>query len=352
MTDQVPGGRPQGASPAEVAYYYPQPYWRMAEADWLKSLLLFFDRVAILLPRYMGGVEVTADPILAGPMRDRGLLTILEPETFVDQTMTEHLASSLTGLISAGAFDELEKSSHFAELSRSRMGWDADVRIAKDVITELRRRGLARKSEDGVSVPLHPVVRKTVLVLLSQLARARGRELGMELHPVTSEESVIHTLTEVLALHAMPSTGQIVLVDLETVGVDLSAVPLDEVVGFRDAHGAEYRAYARDIRRLVADLSPLAPEDRERLLADRREELADRAYDLRRISRRTWRQPLASIGLGVAGAAWQASHGDIVSAALSLGAGFAGAALMRADAGAYSYLFRVRDSLHSPSAPL
>jgi hypothetical protein len=38
---------------AEVAYYYPAPYWRMAEADWLRSFLLFFDRIAILLPRYI-----------------------------------------------------------------------------------------------------------------------------------------------------------------------------------------------------------------------------------------------------------------------------------------------------------
>src|SRR5213596_1687894 len=40
---------------AETAYYYPEPYWPASEGGWIKSLLLFFDEVAILLPSYMRG---------------------------------------------------------------------------------------------------------------------------------------------------------------------------------------------------------------------------------------------------------------------------------------------------------
>ena len=39
----------------DTAYYYPAPYWSAGEGDWIKSLLLFFDEVAILLPGYMRG---------------------------------------------------------------------------------------------------------------------------------------------------------------------------------------------------------------------------------------------------------------------------------------------------------
>jgi hypothetical protein len=35
---------------SELAYYYPEPYWLAHEGSWIKSLLLFFDGVAILLP--------------------------------------------------------------------------------------------------------------------------------------------------------------------------------------------------------------------------------------------------------------------------------------------------------------
>jgi hypothetical protein len=40
-----------------LAYYYPEPYWRGREIDAIKNLLLFFDGIAILLPRYMRGRE-------------------------------------------------------------------------------------------------------------------------------------------------------------------------------------------------------------------------------------------------------------------------------------------------------
>jgi hypothetical protein len=164
----------------DLAYYYPAPYWGLAEVDRLKSLLLFFDGIAILLPRYMSGRESAADPALAGPLREIGLLTILEPETFVDKAVTEALITAVAELITSGAFDELDHPKHaYQELSRSRMGWGADVELSDMITEELVARDLARPSEDGVSVPLHPVVRATFLVLLSQLARDAGRRAGL-----------------------------------------------------------------------------------------------------------------------------------------------------------------------------
>jgi hypothetical protein len=57
---------------ADLAYYYPQPYWRGDESDGLKNLLLFFDGIAILLPRYMAGRPAAADPVFAGSLRSGG----------------------------------------------------------------------------------------------------------------------------------------------------------------------------------------------------------------------------------------------------------------------------------------
>lgn len=61
-------------TPPDVAYYYPAPYWRRRESDWVKSLLLFFDKVSILSPRYLYGRHEAADATLAGPLEERGLL--------------------------------------------------------------------------------------------------------------------------------------------------------------------------------------------------------------------------------------------------------------------------------------
>lgn len=336
-------------SQPEVAYYYPQPFWLTPEADDLKSLLLFFDRIAILLPRYMRGRERSADPVLAGPLRDHGLLDLLEPETFVDQNMGAALAADVERLIDAGAFDELDRRVYFQELSRSRMGWGADVGLAKDLIRKLKKRGLAKKSEDGVSVPLHPVVRTVILVLLSQLARKRGHQLGLDLHPVTSDHRAAHGVLRTLSLPSTPSAGHIVAFDLETMGVDLSSVPLDEILSFRSQHGTEFRAYATELRRLVALLGPLPEEERARLLADRREEMVDRAEDLRRRLTQAWThiQPVGSIGLGVVGAAWL-SEGDLPAAVYAFATGIVGAAIPQPEIGAYSYMYNLRNSIGTP----
>ncbi|HXG26527.1 MAG TPA: hypothetical protein VNL94_06720 [Candidatus Binatia bacterium] len=333
----------------EVAYYYPQPFWDMRESDSLKSLLLFFDRIAILLPRYMHGREILADPVFAGPLERQGLLEVLEPETFVDKEVAEALRESVLGLIEAGAFDGLDKKVYYQELSYSRMGWSADVDLGKSLVKVLAKRGLAKKSEDGVSVPLHPKVRTTILVLISQLARGRGRRLGLDLHPVTSDRSAASGMVETLGLPTAPSAGHVVTLDLEAVGVDLSTVPLDEVIGFRDQHAAEFRAYARKLRELVAALSPLDQADRDRLLADRREEMADEAHSLRKTAMRAWQtaQPVASVGLGVVGATWAVQEGNLGWAALNLALGIVGAALPQSEVGAYSYLYSVRDAFGS-----
>jgi hypothetical protein len=323
----------------QLAYYYPQPYWQIGEADWMKSLLLFFDRVAILLPRYMRGREVLADPIVAGPLSERGLLEVLEPESFVNLETAEALSTIVGSLLASGAFEGLDRSVYYQELSHSRLGWNADVRLAKGLLKDLRKHGLAAKSRDGLSAPLHPTVRTTVLVLLSQLARRRGIALGYDLEPITMDIDAISSLLATLALPAMPSAGHIVALDLETIGLNLAPVSLDEVLEFRKEHGGEYKRYARDVREAIRELSSLPPDLRAEHLLDRREGIADRAFQLRRTAMRSWRRPLASISLGAAGAVWSAAHGDVISAALSLAAGAIGASEASFDAGAYSYLF-------------
>ncbi len=98
---------PDAPVPSEIAYYYPEPYWLAQEGGWIKSLLLFFDEVAILLPAYMRGRNVVADPTLAGPIEDRGLLRVLEPETFIDDQAAAKLVGVVEALVEAGTFDQL-----------------------------------------------------------------------------------------------------------------------------------------------------------------------------------------------------------------------------------------------------
>jgi hypothetical protein len=229
------------------------------------------------------------------------------------------------------------------------MGWDADLELSKMIIEELTARDLARPSQDAVSVPLHPMVRMTFLVLLSQLARDAGRRTGLSLHPATTKSDAIEDLIQVLSLPASHSVGHVVTLDLEAGGVNLATVPLEEILEFRDQHGASYKVYARNVRHLIAELGLFAPDEREALLADRREGLEDLANDLRRTARRRWRS-LATLSIGAAGAAWLAAgplH-DPLGGALALAGATLGFVQEEPPATACSYVLDAQANVRQP----
>ena len=315
--------------------------WYSGEA--LKNLLLFFDGVALLVPRYMKGRPEEHDPVMAGPLRKAGLLHVLEPETLVDKTATQYLTTAIGSLIRSGAFDGLEKDrSAFHELSYSRLGGYGDPELAEAILKELKQRKLARDSKDGVSIPMHPLVRATVLVLLAQILRPKGPAIGMELSPATDQPQLVDALSEILAIGSPASAGRVVAFDLETIAPDLSLVPLDEVLDFRKAHHREFRDYARNVRRFVREIGDLPTREREKAFRDRQEQISDLASDLKRTGWKAWKKP-ASFALTITGAAWTWQTGDPIGAllaAIGAAAGTIGADNKRVNA--YSYLFRAR----------
>jgi hypothetical protein len=330
----------------EVAYYYPAPFWLANEGSWIKSLLLFFDQIAILLPGYMYGRHSAADPTLAEPLEDRGLLTVLEPNDWIDQAMAEKLATVVVELLTTGAFDDLPEEPYFEELSQSRLGYGTDVALASWLVDELKQKGLARPSEDGVSIPLHPEVRTAILMILGQLARLRGTETGLLVHPATSNLGAVEDLLRLLAREPLPSAGHIVAFDLEPVTLDLGAVPLDEVLGYRQEYQGTHRAYMRDVRRFASDLAGIPDEgDREAALLARRDELSNAGRELQRNARKAFGKNLAAWSLGLGGSWWSAKRGDPIGLALAA-LGVAAAAVPDSPAvSAYSYLFRVQRQL-------
>lgn len=326
----------------DTAYWYPAPFWNEDDSGSIKTTLLFFDEVAILLPDYMYGRHRVADPSLAEPLEDLGLLAVLEPKDWVDETVQRHLTDSLIGLLDAGIFDDVRQTEYFQELSRSRMGYGADVELADELLERLLSRGLAKQSEDGVSVPLQPEVRTTVLVLLAQLARTAGPHHGRSIQPTTNNRAAIRDLLTTFSGEAMPSAGHVVALDIEPVSFDLSLVPLDELLDFRTAHADAHRAYRRDIVRFMAEIATADIEERDALLLQRRQELEDRSSDLRRLARTAFNKNLRSWALGLAGGAWAAKTGDPLSLALA-GLGLADSArpTPSAPASAFAYLVEV-----------
>jgi hypothetical protein len=330
----------------ETAYYYPEPYWLMDEGGWIKSLLLFFDEVAILLPEYMRGRHVAADPTLAEPLEDRGLLKVLEPEWFVDEDSTKALTDMVQWLIEQKVFDDLPPGRP-AQLSMSRMGYASIHETAHRVYESLAARGLAVPTEDGVSIPMHPLVRAVYLVVLAQLAREAGTRHGLDLLPITNGRGAFDVFERYLQLPSMPSRGGVVSFDLQAVSIDLDEVPLDEVLGFREENKETHRRYMQNLRAFSVEISGMDDADRARAFADRQAELAADARDLMTRARKAWKSPkdVATFGLGLAGAAWSLATHDPFPALLTMAGAGLGMAPDKDQGCAFSYLFKAKRDL-------
>jgi hypothetical protein len=143
----------------------------------------------------------------------------------------------------------------------------------------------------------------------------------------------------------MPSARDVVGLDTEIVGLELSAVPLSEVLSFREEHGSEYRAYARNVRNFAREFSLLDVDQRESALTDRREELADMATDLRRQSRNYWKRPMARVALCGAEAVLNFATANPLTAVLAGAAAIMGWEPREGLGGAFFYLFKVQRSI-------
>jgi hypothetical protein len=329
------------APPKELAFYYPNFVWY--RGDWIKNLILFFDGIALLVPNYMKDRPERSDPAIVEGLKQHGLLYIIEPEKAIDKAATEKLATALTNIIGSGVLDHLAKEeTAFHELSMSRLGYYGDERLAEMIFHQLKQRGLAKQSEDGVSIPMHPMIRSAILVLLAQILRPYGAMIDAELSPATDVPQFVEALSEVLGAKPEPSIGAVVEFDLNTVGVDLGPVAIDEVLQFRKENLSAHRQYCLSARKFAQELSHMPENERKSAFDLRQSELDDIASDLRKRSRQTWRKP-ASFVLTLAGAAITAASGHPIAAALALGAkalGSDGAEMP--NGGPYSYLFKAQ----------
>ena len=339
----------------DFAFYYPGQYW--LDADWIKNLILFFDGVAMLIPEYMSDHGSFEDYPIVTSLKDEGLFHVIRPEESIGTEETEELAKALAEVIASGALAHLTKESregddqsNFGSLSMSRLGYYGDRKLAESIVQELKSRGLARETEDGVSIPMHRTVRALILVLLAQILRSKGENMGITLSPTTDQWRLVEALNEVISGKEVPapSIGDVVSLDMSMVGVDLASVPMDEVLDFRNQNYALHRKYSLSVRSFARELSLMPTKERQAVFEQRQEELDEVAREIRNANRKAWGRPI-SFAIGLAGAAWTFQSGEPTGAAIAATGGIAGFLFSRADksqdGGVYSYLFSARRSL-------
>ena len=309
----------------------------------------------MLIPSYMEDHLTMDDNAIISALKDHDLFRIIRPEEKVGKDETRVLGEALCDIIASGRLDHLiggraesEGRSAFGSLSMSRMGYHGDREIADFVFQELKDRGLAKDSEDGVSIPMHAAVRALILVLLAQILRSKGTELGMTLSPITDQDRLVDALNEIISNpdSLKPLPGDIISFDMAMVGVDLGVFPIDEILDFRRQHLSQHRKYCLSVRKFAWELSRMSPDERQFAFEERQEELDEAAQTLRKLHRSSWRRPI-SIGLSLAGAVWNLVSGDPIGAAIEGTGGVFGSPSKTAnEVGVYSYLFTAKNRFY------
>ena len=306
----------------DFAFYYPGQHWR--DVEWIKNLVCFFDGIAMLVPYDMPNPLHSEDDPIAWALKDHGLLRVLRPERIIDREATETLAERFGEIITSGRLDHLthERSENtvktdFEALAKAKLGAHINEELANSIFQALWSRGLAYDPGDGVSIGMDQTVLALVLVLLAHILQPKGEEMGITLSPATDQRTVINVLSEILKLESSPpAVGDIVSFDMAKVGVDLRAVPIDEILDFRQQHYCQHRDYILSVRKFASELSSMPSDERKARFKQRQEELKTLSRDLRRIYRGSWKTPF-SFAIGLAGAAWTAYEGDPIAGALA-----------------------------------
>jgi hypothetical protein len=344
-----------------LGYYYTDWIWRSGSIDFMKSMLLFFDGLALALPADMAAQIIDRDPILATPLAERGLLVNFDPVETLDAKSAKRLVRALTEIIDQSP---LRKNRNRDPLNEELVDihWGSGIanpQAVRMLERALSERGLIFPSAESGIYAIDFEARVLVLTLFAQMLRGQLAPQGINLHLATDSDSIAYDMAVELeryvnrdpysrryaprslpqALNPLQLTD-----DLRNVGVDLSRVPLDEILDFREQNGQHYRAYAKGLRELLATLAQAGPAERKEILQERKAEMRDQAVELRRASRAAFGVRITSLLLSLSGAAWTLRTGDPVGAILAgTSAGLQAVSRKHQSVTAYSYLIKAQD---------
>jgi hypothetical protein len=353
----------QGQLAPEFAFYHPwPPIHGRTLGEWVKTMLLFFEGVAILAPSAEAERLVTREEEILAPLADLGLFRVLDPRDLIQKHEAEAILEFLFVLAASVEAEGIryrrdawpEDTALSRAVDRGGLVYrsrgvifdhgQAHQQIATILWDTLQRYGVATPPDSCGDIYMHPTFWAVYLAFLAHSLYDAGLRMGLSLRPATDQVALINTQNAILDIPGYPSSGHVIGFDLQQVTLDLSHFELSEVLQFREEHGAEYRRYARNLREFAMAASRAKGNERRRLMQDRHDALADEADDLRRTSRDWWRRAAASIGIGISGGAWSAFSGDWPAAIIAILGGVAGTGAKPQLDSAFSYLFRAEQS--------
>jgi len=327
----------------EFVHFYGDWIWGKDLTGWIKSLLLFFDGIALGIPHDVANYLIESDPYLAQPLIEQGLLRNFVEEIWPTQSFDDPAYELVEIADKYNRWEGVDPSEGIIPM-RQLLGMDEELRFIGWVVP---RAFLYIDRLDKMGDRTAKYYRAFLVSITSMMLAQSVTDVAIQ--PIINDEDAARFVASAVGSLASGKRADVVVADIASVGIDLSAVPLDEVLDFRSKYGSEYRAYSKDIREFALMLSLMTESDQITAIAARRAELKDRRARLRRIGRQSFKGQSISLGLGLAGAAWTLAHGDTWGAAIAAGQIAAAATISKSSlssiGAAYTYIFRAANEL-------
>jgi hypothetical protein len=329
-------------SQRRTALFYDAPLSTPQDIGLLKSMLLFFDDVALFS-------TATIDRHLAAPLADRGLLQLVDPR-YVIESHTEAIVRSALHraaieneerwLAAAAAGDWYLEVPRLQERFPNRMLGAGEPFPPRDagsleLFKLLAQDGLLFPDESSNAEWVVPGNASVVNSILAHAVRTTAREQGWVIEPVATRRDEARVFSAILD-EVVENVGasSVVVSDLSAVTLDFCHVGLDDFLDFRARHRSEFHAFALGLQALVTSASSRHPTDHKAALADQARRLLD-------LQRRRWTAVEGAVSLGIVGAAWTLASGDLLGALI--GGTAAGSQLLLREptlVSAYTYVLR------------
>jgi hypothetical protein len=236
----------------DTCLYY--PYFSVRDEVWLKHVLVWWDRIATIVP-----VDVPLERVTDDRLRALAEANAIQAWP-VDAAAREKAARAAVELIDQGALTDFPEGEPF-ELHFGKM--------TNQLVEELRRRDqIVDLRGDNVLVP-----RNTGFLVMAVLAHVLAERTRA--WPLTDE---LDLATAYIGIARREGAGggavEVVEADLQLMVPNLESVDIVDWLRFREDHRADLEAYRRSVKQLARDVSRAADRDAaEEILDDRREQV-------------------------------------------------------------------------------
>lgn len=284
----------------EYAYLETGAHWDQ-DGEWPKNMLLLFDGVTVLLPEREEEWFRSRDEALIAGLEEHNVLSLVRPEQVVDKEACDSIVMSTLDLLSTEQVKRLAKPSEPMEFYISKFGAAVDSRLVDDLVEELKKRELATPLFSKHSVAMHPVLGVLVLGEIAKHVVRHGLTNGYDLFPSTDNGQLHRMVKERGGEIDVSATTKVIASDFEAAGIELGAVPVDEIVSFRQEHRDLLNRYRLGLMEAAEELVLRADKYEQTLLKERRERFATDKAAVERYYRE-WLKGKARLGMGVVGA--------------------------------------------------